>query len=426
MSRALVAPAVGDARRRTLVALNAVLRHTRSPHAALAEALRGVEPGPDRALITDLLYTTLRWLPALDAALAPHLQRPDALPSPVRDALRAGAADRLVRGTAAHAAVHAWVEVIKRARGPERRLMPLVNAVLRRVTLAALQGPAALALPDALHAHLLAAHGERTAAVARAMLQPGPLWLTGYAADARERLEAAGALVRSGPVPNSFAVQYRGPLEGLAPFADGAVQPQNPASAAVVTALGEVRGVRVLDIGSGHGIKAAQLVAAGAEVLAIDSDAGRIATGRANLARLGMAVTHLQRDARESLVDLPEVEVALLDAPCSGTGTLRGHPEIKLRWQPQESERAALDQRAMLAAVAERVRPGGRLVYSVCALGLPEGPEVVADFLARHPAWRSAPLTLPLPTAAAPVGAWILPDEAGLDGFYLAHLVRER
>jgi 16S rRNA (cytosine967-C5)-methyltransferase len=420
------APAVGDARRRMLGALNAVLRLSRSPHAALAEALRGVEPGPDRALITDLLYTTLRWLPALDAALAPHLPRPESLPSPVRDVLRAGAADRLVRGTAAHAAVHAWVEVIKRARGPEQRLAPLVNALLRRVSLAGLSGAAALALSEELHAHLREAQGERTERVARAMLQPGPLWLTGYAPDVREHLEAAGALVRSGPLPNSYAVQYRGPLEGLAPFAAGSVQPQNPASAAVVAALGEVRGERVLDVGSGHGIKAAQLAAAGAEVLAVDADGGRIAAGRANLARLGFTVTHLQRDATQSLHDLPEVGVALLDAPCSGTGTLRGHPEIKLRWRADESERAARDQAKMLAAVAERVRVGGRLVYAVCALGLAEGPAVVADFLARHPDWRPAPLTLPLPTHAASVGGWILPDDAGLDGFYLAPLQRDR
>jgi 16S rRNA (cytosine967-C5)-methyltransferase len=421
-----VNPVEGEARRRAVRAIQAVVRHQRSPHAALAEALRDRPTGPERAFVTDLLYATLRWLPAIDAALLPLLSDADRLPPVAFDLLRAGSADRLVRGTPAHAAVHAWVEVIKRSRGPERRLAPLVNAVLRRVSFADLQGAAALALPDELYAHLQESLAERAAEAAQAMLQPAPLWLTGYTPDVAERLQAEGANVRPGPLANSYAVQWRGPLEQLAAFKAGSVQPQNPSSAAVVAALGPVAGVSVLDVGSGHGVKAAQLAAAGARVVAIDRDAERIATGRANLARLGFAVEHRQRDATQPLVGIPEVDVALLDAPCTGTGTLRGHPEIKLRWHPDESARAAAVQRAMLAAVAERVRPGGLLLYAVCALGHAEGPGAVSSFLAAHPEWRADTLPLALPSTAAAVGAWILPDAAGLDGFYLARLIRDR
>lgn len=202
------------------------------------------------------------------------------------------------------------------------------------------------------------------------------------------------------------------------------MQPQNPSSAAVVAALGPVAGSVVLDVGSGHGIKAAQLAARGARVIAIDRDARRLAIGRANLARLGFHVEHRQLDASQPLSGIPMVDVALVDAPCSGTGTLRGHPEIKLRWSLEESVAAARLQRAMLAAVADRVRPGGRLVYAVCALGLEEGPGVVGAFLAEHPEWRADARPLALPSHAAAVGAWILPDQSGLDGFYVAQLVR--
>lgn len=416
-----------DPRPLVLDALHAVQRGGRATTAAVDRALRGASPGRDRAFVTDVVYGTLRWLPALDAALAARLPAPEALPERVLDALRAGAYERLVRGTPDHAAVHAWVEEVKRSGGPGARLAGLVNAVLRRVDLGdAAAGPpgAAVGLPPALWAHLEAAHGERAAEVARAMLEPEPLWLTAYAADAVERLTAEGAEVRPGPLDGTWAVRPGRSLGDLEAFVGGAVQPQNPASAAIVAALGDVGGRTVLDVGSGHGVKAAQLAAGGARVVALELDARRAETGRRNLERLGLRADHLVADATQALDAVPEVDLALLDAPCTGTGTLRGHPEIKLRWRPDDAVTAAARQSAMLRRVADRVRPGGRLLYAVCALGLDEGPGVVAPFLAGAPDWRAVPAPLPLPSVAAPVGAWLLPDALGLDGFYVALLER--
>ncbi|MBW6455027.1 MAG: RsmB/NOP family class I SAM-dependent RNA methyltransferase [Trueperaceae bacterium] len=417
--------AAPSGRGRVLQVLDAVQRHDAAASAALTQALHGVEAGPDRAMITDVAYGTLRWLPALDAALGARLADPAALPAVVLDALRAGAFERLVRGTPAHAAVHAWVEEVKRLPGPPARLAGLVNAVLRRVALADAGGPpAGVGLPGPLWEHLAAALGPHATEAARAMLQPEPLWVTAYRDDAPELLRAEGAEARPGPLPGSWALRPGRPLGALAAFRRGAIQPQNPSSAAVVSALGEVAGRRVLDVGSGHGVKAAQLAAAGAAVEAVEIDARRSEVGRRNLARLGLNARHHVLDASVPMPEIPVVDAALLDAPCTGTGTLRGHPEIKLRWTPEEARRAALRQRAMLVAVAERVRPGGTLVYAVCALGLAEGPEVVAGFLAGHPAWRAVAPSVPLPTVPAPVGAWLLPSAEGLDGFYLARLER--
>jgi 16S rRNA (cytosine967-C5)-methyltransferase len=443
---------------RTLVlgVLHAVQREGRSTAVALDRALRSLPAGPERSFVTDVVYGTLRWLPTLDAALAARLPEPAALPDHVRDALRAGSYERLVRHTPAHAAVHAWVDAVKRAGGPAARLAGLVNAVLRRVDLAdagvravpeddapasvggadagataGIGAPAAdagsgaaVGLPPALWRHLHAALGPHAADAARAMLRPEPVWLTAYRDDAVERLRAEGAEVRPGPVAGSWSVRPGRPLGELEAFRSGAVQPQNPASAAVVAALGAVAGRTVLDVGSGHGVKAAQLAAAGARVIAVELDPRRAEAGRRNLARLGLAVEHRVADATRPLEDVPLVEMALLDAPCTGTGTLRGHPEIKLRWRPEDARAGAVRQAAMLRVVAERVRPGGRLLYAVCALGLEEGPDVVGAFLAADRAWRAITPTLPLPAVPAPVGHWLLPDASGLDGFYLALLAR--
>lgn len=404
---------------------------TEGAHASVAldRALGGLARAEDRSFATDVVYGTLRWAPAIDVALGARLRDPDALPARVRAALRAGTYERGVRGTPAHAAVHAWVEAIKRGRGPEAALAGLVNAVLRRVDLddAERRGgaAAAVALPPALWRHLSAALGpEDAAASARAMLAPAPLWLTVLGGGAVAALEAEGAEVRPGPLPTSKSVRPRRPLAELSAFRDGLVQPQNPSSAAIVSALGDVGGRTVLDVGSGHGVKAAQLAAAGAHVIAVEVDAGRSEAGRRNLARLGFEVRHVVADATEPLDGLPMVDAALLDAPCTGTGTLRGHPEIKQRWNEGDVRVAAARQGALLRRVAERVRAGGRLVYAVCALGREEGEDVVVDFLAGARDWRAAEVELALPTRAAEVGARILPSVDGLDGFYVAVLER--
>ncbi len=418
-----------EPREAALAALAAVMVEGDRATVALDRVLARLHDGASRSFVTDLVYGTLRWAPALDLALGVHLRDADALPPRVRLALRLGAYERAVRRTPAHAAVHAWVELVKRSDGPERRLAGLTNAVLRKVDLADAEriggAAGAVALPPALWTHLASALGEEdAAAAARAMLAPGPLWLTTFGTGAVAALEAEGAEVRPGPLPASWSVRPHRPLGELTAFRDGSVQPQNPSSAAVVAALGDVAGRRVLDVGSGHGAKAAQLAAAGAEVVAVELDPRRSATGRHNLARLGHVVTHVVADATQPLDDVPWADAALLDAPCTGTGTLRGHPEIKLRWRPEGARAAAQRQGAMLRHVAARVRPGGRLAYAVCALGREEAEDVVEAFLADHPEWRSVPIDLPLATRAASVGVRILPTEAGLDGFYVAALER--
>jgi len=388
----------------------------------LSRALDGSRlTGADRALATDVSYGTVRRLPALDAVLAPRLRAADRLPNAVRAALRAGAFELAVRGTPRHAVVDGYVEVVK-ATAP--RLAGLVNAVLRRADPATeLDRPTRLCLAPWLLEALERSLGEPAArAAAEGMLAPEPLWLSAFRPDAEARLRAEGCEVAPGPLPHTLRVRPAGPLGRLSAYREGAVQPQNPSATVPVSALGDVAGLRVLDLAAGAGIKTALLARSGAEVVAVDLDADKARAAVANLSRLGLRAEHVSADLSSPLALRPAPRV-LLDAPCTGTGTLRGHPEIKLRLTPAQVARAAEAQRAMLDVAASLTASGGVLVYAVCSLIEAEGEAQVAAFTARHPGFASEPVDTVLPSVQRRHGLYLLPVD-GLDGFYLARLRR--
>ncbi len=385
-----------------------------------------------RGLVTDLSYGVARRMIELDAVLAPLLKRPDRLPPTVMDALRLGAFEVVHRGTPPYAAVDAWVGIVKReAPG----LAGLVNAVLRRVAPLPAGGPSHTAaalrtsLPVWLYERFGTALGARASEAAEAMLEPEPLWLTAFDPAARTALEADAAGVAAyGPArpgrPGSLRVMAPMSVDRLAAFTSGLVQPQNPASLQVALLLDPPPGARVLDLASGRGVKSAVLAALGADVCAVELDPRRSAAAERNLRRLGLRVRHVSADLTRPLDVAPALHV-LLDAPCSGTGTLRGHPEIKLRLTPEGVAAAAETQARMLETAAAVVAPGGVLQYAVCALTPEEGTEVVARFLASSHGrgFAAESFELPLPTHAAEHGRYTLPLE-GLDGFYVARLRR--
>ncbi len=392
----------------------------------LDAALGTIDERETRAFVTDVAYGTVRHLRALERALTPRLAAPERLPDRVRLALLAGAYERTIRGTPPHAAVHAWVAFVKRGPRPERGLAALVNAVLRRVSPDDLPRPLGAAslepwLFERVAAALGADMGERAAF---GMLQPEPLWLS--AADpaaASARLREEGVDVAPGPVPGSLRVRSPLPLRRLAAFREGLVQPQNPASLAVVHACGPVAGVRVLDLCSGNGIKAAGLAARGAAVTSVERDEAKLRSAERNAARLGVELTSLAWDLTRP-PPLEPAPVVLLDAPCSGTGTLRGHPEIRLRLTRDALASLVDLQGRLLRSALACVAPGGRLVYAVCALTPDEGPRQVERILAEHCEFEAVAPDLPIAHVPMPgSGAWIVPEE-GLDGFFVAALRR--
>nr|WP_268243896.1 RsmB/NOP family class I SAM-dependent RNA methyltransferase [Deinococcus seoulensis] len=384
---------------------------------ALDDALQQARlPGRDSGLATHVVYGTLRHALTLDRALTPMLKG-ETHPK-TRAVLMAGAFEKLFLGTAPHAVASEYVNLARGARlGPPA----LVNAVLRRVTLPDATDETRTELPGWLAGVYRAAFGEQAGAVMADLLRPQPLWLSLSDAGVRA-LEEEGSVVHPG-VQGVDRVELDRPLRRTAAYENGQAQPINPASLACVDALGDVSGVRVLDLAGGAGVKAAMLATRGAQVTSVDLVARKHDAARGNLRRLGLKAEFVTHDLTEPLT-LEPAAVVLLDAPCTGSGTLRSHPEIKLRLTPDAVQEMAALQARMLPNAAALVPPGGTLVYSVCSVTPQEGPQVVQAFLDAHPDFEAQPVTgVEVPTVPAGPGVLTVPD-GGIDGFFIARMAR--
>ncbi len=394
----------------------------------------GLEPR-DRAFVRLLLATTLRRLGEIDEILGKLIERPfkDANAAG-RQVLRLGTAQLVFLGTPAHAAVDTSVRLIVDAGLPH--LKGLANAVLRRVAregIALLAGrdPARLNTPHWLWQSWLAAYGEAaTRAIAAAHLIEAPLDLTPRA-DAplwADRLE--GELLPSGTIRRATG----GAIVELPGFAEGAWWVQDAAAALPARLLGDVSGKRVADLCAAPGGKTLQLAAAGAQVTAVDISGRRMIRLGENLARAGLSAELVTADAGK-WAPAEKFDAVLLDAPCSGTGTLRRHPDIAWLKDEDDVDRLTLAQDRLLLSAVELLRPGGTLVYAVCSLQEDEGAARIGSLLARDKRLGRRPVEpaeLPgLEGAITPSGdirtlpsMWA--DRGGLDGFYIARVTLPR
>ncbi|MET1048730.1 MAG: transcription antitermination factor NusB [Acidimicrobiales bacterium] len=328
----------------------------------------------DRHFVTELVYGTTRMRRACDFLVDRFLTRD--LEPRVRNALRLGAYQLHMLAMAPHAAVGETVEVApKPARG-------LVNAVLRKVASTAVVWPdegTRLSYPDWVIDVLTADLG---------------------AADALAALE-----VMNTPPP-------------VTGREDGYVQ--DMASQWVAAAVETGPGERVADLCAAPGGKATALAATGATVVAADIRRKRVGLIAGNV-RAGLPLQLLVADAAHPPFAAGSLDRVLVDAPCSGLGTLRRRPDARWKLDAAAPTRLAAVQRAMVDAAATLVRPGGGLVYSVCTLT--DGETVAID---EHLAGTRRDL-VPEPVPAGPWqplgrGARLLPQSADTDGMYLLRL----
>lgn len=392
-------------------------------HARLAAAKLKRE---DAALATELVMGTLRWQRLLDFLLEPQLakQHPTTAPdtpavarldAEVRAALRLGLYQlRWLERVPARAAVHESVELVKRAR--KASAAGLVNAVLRRLAsetrtpeeqLLPRQWPLAERLavlgshPTWLAERWLAALGEEETRALLAANNSPPRVTCALAAG--EKPEAAIAELKKQGVearPGRWlrdALQVVGGAVGQTrAFAEGRVRIQDEASQMVARLPGAQPGMRVLDVCAAPGGKTlvlAEAVGASGCVVAADLHAHRLQDMRDRLAP-HPNVHRLAMDASAPHWPLMgEFDAILVDVPCSGTGTLARHPEIRWRLRPDHLADLRAKQTAILLHAAARLRPGGRLVYSTCSLEPEENEQVVEAVLAQRPELRMAKAT---------------------------------
>jgi 16S rRNA (cytosine967-C5)-methyltransferase len=421
------------ARSLALLLLHDVLRRGQSLDERLALRLdASALDARDRGFVRALVATTLRRLGQLDAAIAQFIDRP--LPhsaAAVTDALRLGAAQLLVLGTPAHAAVAATVDLVP---ATQARYRGLVNAVLRRLAergrdIVAGQDAARLDLPDWLWRAWVADHGEDVARrIATASLEEAPLDITAKTDAAGWAARLGGTLLPTGSIRRPAG----GNVADLPGFAAGAWWVQDAAAALPARLLGDVSGRSVVDLCAAPGGKTAQLAAAGARVTAVEKNPARVKRLAENLKRLKLDAEIVRADATNWRPPEP-VDAVLLDAPCTATGTIRRHPDILHHKRPSDVAAAARLQDRLLGAALAMLKPRGTLVYCVCSLQAEEGPARIAALLARGAAAarrRIDPAELgglaELVTAEGDLRTLPshLAGQGGLDGFYAARLVR--
>jgi 16S rRNA (cytosine967-C5)-methyltransferase len=399
-----------------------------------------------RPATQSIAFGTVRWHFELDACLALLLDRPGSPLDPeIRALLLTGLYQLLHGATPAHAAVSETVEAARALGRP--RAAGLVNAVLRRFLRerdAVLQ--AAHAKREARHAHpawMLDAFArdwpDRWESIAAAGNAEPPMWLRVNARRAardayRARLADAGLAAEACAfAPEALRLGEPADVNALPGFADGDVSVQDAAAQLAPRFLDAKPGMRVLDACAAPGGKACHLLElepALAGLVALDVDPARAARIESNLARLGLAARVVVGDAASPVAwwDGTPFERVLLDVPCSGTGVIRRHPDIKLLRRAGDVPRFAAQQAALLAACWRLLAPAGRLVYSSCSVLAAENAAVVGAFLDAEPravdVTDSARLSLPgaLPWQVAGPGCALASGAADADGFYYACL----
>lgn len=378
----------------------------------------------DRALTTELVYGVLRFRGRLDFALQQLSNKPLAKIEPaVLQLLRLGCYQILqLDRIPAHAAVYETVELARRLK--LQRATGFINGILRTLARQAdhlpwpdrAAEPAAylaqvLSLPGWLAGRWLEELGEAEAcALAEAMLQPAPCSLRANLLKIqRPPLLAALASCGCEVQPSRFAPEgvriLAGETRHLAGHAEGLFQLQDQASMLISHLVNPQPGERVLDACAAPGGKTTHMAAlAGnrAHILALDLHPQRVELITRGAARLGCRgieghVWDLNRTP--DFLEAESFDRILVDAPCSGLGVLRRNPETRWRRTPADIREMARLQGRMLHNVAPLLRPGGRLVYSLCTFSREETTGVVEAFLDRHPEFTRCDLRNDIPAA---------------------------
>ncbi|AXK54819.1 16S rRNA (cytosine(967)-C(5))-methyltransferase RsmB [Pseudomonas protegens] len=426
-------------------ALTAVLNGKASLNSSLPVQLDKVEVR-DRGFTQDLAFGTARWQPRLSALAAKLLQKPfKAADADVEALLLVGLYQLLYTRVPAHAAIGETVGCADKLKKPWAKA--LLNAVLRRAQresealLAELEHDPVVrtAHPRWLQKSLKAFWPEQWEAICAANNAHPPMILRvnrrHHSRDAYLKLLSQAGVAAKACVysQDGIVLDEAGDVRSLPGFAEGWVSVQDEAAQLAADLLELAPGQRVLDACCAPGGKTCHILEVQpqlAGVVAVDLEAKRLVRVRENLDRLGLDAQLIAADGRDTQAwwDGQPFQRILLDAPCSATGVIRRHPDIKLTRQAEDIAALAQLQGELLDALWQTLEVGGILLYATCSTLPTENTEVIEAFLSRTPGARELDIGGQLGQPAAglkqPHGRQLLAQEGGHDGFYYAKLIK--
>ncbi|RUA00410.1 MAG: 16S rRNA (cytosine(967)-C(5))-methyltransferase RsmB [Deltaproteobacteria bacterium] len=408
----------------------------------------------DRHFISALAHGTLRWQGRLDWILDQVSSRPVQKINPdVRHILRLGLFQILFMDRVpVSAAVNTSVDLARTRVGP--KVTGFVNAVLRN----AIRHQDTLSFPDPSREPIASIAAElsfpvwmikrwvtqmgyeETAAMCRATNEIAPLTLrTNLLQNNRQELMARLQAAKENPVPtpcSSLGIRLgrtHHSIPELPGFGDGAFQVQDEAAQLVTFILDPQPGEKILDACAGLGGKTghiAQKMKNTGKITAVDFQSEKLTRLHREMRRLGVTIVSSRTadlNKPSAVSSLGSFDRILLDAPCSGMGVLRRHPDAKWRHTARTLSKMAERQRRMLRHLSRSVEPGGILVYAVCSTEPEENKDVIDHFLHHHPNFKLTPASSLLPKAARHItdsdGFFrSFVHRHGMDGFFIARL----
>ena len=421
-------------------ALAAVLSGKASLNSSLPTQLDKVEDR-DRGFTQDLAFGTARWQPRLSALAEKLLQKPfKAADADVEALLLVGLYQLLYTRVPPHAAIGETVGCADKLKKPWAK--GLLNAVLRNAQresetiFAELERDPVVrtAHPRWLQKSLKAFWPEQWEAICAANNAHPPMILRvnrrHHDRDAYLGLLSDAGIAATPCVysRDGIVLEAATDVRSLPGFAEGWISVQDEAAQLAADLLDLAPGQRVLDACCAPGGKTCHILEAEpalAGVVAVDLEAKRLVRVKENLERLGLSAELIAADGRDTAAwwDGKPFQRILLDAPCSATGVIRRHPDIKLTRQADDIAALAQLQGELLDALWKTLEVGGILLYATCSTLPTENTDVIAAFLERTPGARE----LDLATTAGikqPHGRQLLAQQGGHDGFYYAKLIK--